>query len=162
MLVPDEQDSRQLLWEWDPQAEDDLDQLFARVDEGTATETDNELFDACMLDRFISRVYAGESVEKWILEALANAFAKMLMGGEWNDEIRLPGRPMTPIRSARDQRDLEIYCDVANALKGGVAVVSAIEQVAASKSVSYETARAGYYRWRDWLSKNSDKTQKDC
>ncbi|MGN0925613.1 hypothetical protein [Ectopseudomonas mendocina] len=162
VLVPDEHDSRRLLWEWEPRAEDDIDALFARVEAGQASEMDHELFNACMMDRFIGRVHCGQPIEPWILEALADAFVKILFGGEWNDEIRLPGRPMTPIRSPKDQRALDIYCAVANAINlEGRAVTEAIDSAAASHAVSYETARADYYKWKDWFSKKRQESQKD-
>ena len=159
VLVPDEQSPRRLLWEWEPWAKDDIDELFARVAEGTSTDEDHELFDACMLDRFIHRVHAGEPVEPWILEALASAFVKVLMGGEWNDEVRLPGRPVTPVRTPKEQRALEIYCDVTNAMKAdGLGVTQAITAVAEGHAVSYETARADYYQWKGWFSKRRQES----
>ena len=138
--VPDEDNPRRLLWEWQPDAQDDLDELFGRIADGSASDDDHELFDACAFDRFISRVYSGEPVEPWILVHLADAFFKVLMGGDWNDEVLLPGRPLTPIRPWRDQRDLEIFCDVSNAIsQNGMKVTEAISRAAALHSVSFET-----------------------
>lgn len=157
VLIPDDENPRRMLWHWVPWAEDDLDKLFRRVDDGSSSEEDHELFDACMLDRFIGRVEAGEPVEPWILAGLAKSFTDVLMGAQWNDAIRLPGRPAPQIRSWREQRDLDIFRDVTNCVSGeGLVVTRAIETVAEKHAVSYETARAAYYR-RKGPSKNLEK-----
>lgn len=118
---------------------------------------DSELFDGCMIDRFIHRVYADEPVEPWILYALADALFKVMMGGDWDDEIRLPGRPITQIFKPREQRGLNIYWGVVREMKiGGQSVTDAIRGEAEKHAVSYETARADYYKWKVKLSKNPD------
>lgn len=155
-LIPDEENPERDVWVWNPDGNDDLDDLFDRVRDGTETDEDWELFNACLLDRFISRAFAGEQLEPWIASALANAFYKVLSGGEWNAEIRLPGEPRPQIRPWREQRDLEIYCEVANANNiEGINVTDAIRSAADNAAVSYETARAAYYKWKGQLSKNS-------
>ena len=126
--IPDEEDPQRLVWQWVPVADDDLDALFRRVDGGNSSDEDHELFDACMLDRFIGRVETGKPVEPWILASLAKAFTNVLMGAKWNDEIRLPGRPTTQIWTWREQRDFEIYSDAVHDVKSkGLTVVQAIE-----------------------------------
>lgn len=158
-LVPDEEDPRRQLWEWRPGEPDDLDALFNRIANQTASDDDHDLFDASIIDRFINRVFAGEQVEPWIMSHLAESFYKVLMGSDWNDEVLLPGRPVSPIRPWRDQRDLEIYCDASNAINlSGMKVTEAISHAATKHAVSFETARAGYYRWRDQLSKKTENT----
>ncbi|WP_140668564.1 hypothetical protein [Pseudomonas arsenicoxydans] len=157
VLIPDDENPKRMLWHWVPWAEDDLDKLFRRVNDGNSSEEDHELFDACMLDRFIGRVEAGEPVEPWILASLAKSFTHVLMGAQWNDEIRLPGRPVPQIRSWREQRDLDIFFDVMHCVSGkGLVVTKAIETVAENHAVSYQAARAAYYRWKA-LSKNWPK-----
>lgn len=154
VLTPDAEAPDRMLWEWEPWADDDIDELFERVRNRTASEEDHELFDACMLDRFIHRVGTGEPVEPWIMESLANAFTKILFGGEWNDEVRLPGRPVSPIFSWREWRDIEIHREILDCLKNQqVKVVDAISLVADRHAVSYETARAAYYKRSKLLSK---------
>lgn len=161
-LVPDDDSPRGLVWQWNPEASDDIDRLFARVREGTSTDVDHQLFDACMLDRFVTRVGAGDPVEPWIMECLAEAFLRMLMGSEWNNEISLPGRPRTPVRPPKEQRNLEIYCAVVGLIsQSGYKVTDALTAVADARAVSYETARAAYYQWRARLSKNSENSEKD-
>lgn len=156
--VPDEEHPRSLLWEWRPSAPDDLDALFHRVAHGTASSDDHELFHASVIDRFISRVHSGKQIEPWILAFMADALFKVLMGGDWNDELQLPGRPPTEIRPWRDQRDLEIFCDVSNAINlQEMKVTEAIGWAAENHAVSFETARAGYYRWKEAISKKAEK-----
>lgn len=141
-----------MVWVWEPTAEDNTEDLFARVRSGEARPEDHELFDACMLERFIRQTHAGKDVEPWIMRVLADAFLKILHGSEWNDEIRLPGRPETPVRSWREERDFEIACEVANALlRGDTKVTDAIQAAADNAAVSFETARSAYYRWKPTL-----------
>ncbi|MDN6859685.1 hypothetical protein QO207_24125 [Pseudomonas sp. CAN2814] len=153
-LIPDDENPRKLLWNWEPTAKDDLDSLFHRIRNGTGTDVDHELFYASIIDRFITRVYAGEEVEQWVMDRLADAFSKVLMGGDWIDEIPLPGRPGNAIRPWRDDRDLQIFCDVSNSLNlENAAVVNAIQGAADKHAVSFETARAAYYRWKNSLGR---------
>jgi hypothetical protein len=156
--VPAEDDPKRLVWEWQPEALDDLDELFSRIGDDSASDEDHEFFDASMIDRFISRVYDNEQVEPWIMSRMAEALYKVMMGGDWNDELLLPGRPTTQIRPWRDQRDLEIFCDVSNAINlHMMKVTEAITWAAEQHTVSFETARSGYYRWKEQLSKKPEK-----
>lgn len=158
--VQSDPETGELGWEWNPSAPDDIDELFTRVDSGNATPLDSELFHACILDRFITQANWGEGkVDPWILRTLSEMFFKVLAGGEWNDEIRLPGRPVSSPWSQKEQRDLSIYCDVANAVNlQGSKPVAAIQRAADEHCVSYETARAGYYHWKNRLSKKPQDT----
>ncbi len=165
-LVRSDEDGR-WLYEWNPEGADDLDVLFERVRTGRASEDDTALFCASMIDRFIARVFDGDEIEPWILKALARAFMKVLHGGEWNDEVPLPGRPRTPIRPWREERDLQIFSEVSNALARQPApgVLEAITAAAARHEVSFEAARRAYYHWkndpRTIDSQNRAKVEKD-
>ncbi|MDO8272791.1 MAG: hypothetical protein Q7U82_12895 [Gammaproteobacteria bacterium] len=157
-LVPDEDNPRKSLWIWDGSEKDDIEELFRRVRAGEATETDHELFDGCLLDRFVTRAFARETLEPWIAEYLANAFYKVMSGGDWDAEIHLPGRPRPSAFAWREQRALEIYCEVTNAVnQEGQGITEAISAAADRTAVSYETARADYYKWRRKLSKKIPK-----
>lgn len=131
--------------------EGDIDARFKRVRDRAGTKDDIELFDASILYRFMDRVYKNEPVEPWILSFLADAFMKVINGGDWEDEIVLPNHPQREIRTRREQRDLNIFCDVENLRRAGTAPTAAISNVAADYSVSYETARGAYYECRKWL-----------
>lgn len=141
-------------------AEIDLDALFARVKNGDGTKWDHDHFDAAMMYRYCQRVHAGEDVEPWIMAALANAFFKVLAGGEWRAEIRLPDREPEPIRPWRQQRDLEIFCAVANAAADGHDITHAIDHVANVFNVSYPSARNAYYTWRKYTGTDIDDMAK--
>jgi hypothetical protein len=156
--VPDEDDPRKLVLAWDPSANDDLDELFARVRDRTSSKEDHAFFDFSMLDRFISRVYRGEQVEPWILEWMADTFYKVLMGGAWDEEIISPGKTDLPPKEKRYQRDLAIYCDARNlANDEHIAITDALQVVSEWHSVSYETARAAYYRFKKQLGDRVSK-----
>ena len=138
-LVKDENDSKKINWEWDPSQEDDIDELFARVRNGEGNVDDNNLFDACIIDRFIHRTYEGKPVEPWIARELSNSLFNVLMGGEWDEEFRLPGREPPLDRPWREKRDFDIYCETANFIKyGDMGVTAALHKSAARNSVSYE------------------------
>jgi hypothetical protein len=74
--------------------------------------------------------------------------------------------PEWNVRSPKDQRDLEIFCDAENLRRGGIEITKALEVVAGQRCVSFETARAAYYAWRaslkETLSKIPEKIQKDA
>ena len=161
-LVKDENDPKKTSWEWDPSQEDDIDELFARMRNGEGTVDDHNLYDACIIDRFIYRTYEGKPVEPWIARELSNSFFNVLMGGEWDKEFILPGREPPLERPWREKRDFDIYCETDNLIKyGGMSVTAALDHSAASNSVSYETARAAFYRWKLAVSKNKPEIQKD-
>jgi hypothetical protein len=132
---------------------EDIDALFQRVRTSQGTDRDHEQFTAAMIQRFCDRVYAGESVDPWIMTAVANQFFKILMGGEWNDEFPLPGRTGTLIRKPSEQRGLEIFCWIENSRRtdSTLNVTDLIHAAANQWNVSYETARAGYYAWKKQL-----------
>lgn len=139
--------------------EKEIDELFERIRRREGTEEDLELYHAAILHRFAARVYAREPVERWIMRAIADSFCKVVYGEDWEQEFPLPGRGPKPIRPWREQRDLEIFCSVSNAVNlEGEKVTEAIKQAASDAAVSYETARAAYYKWRDQLSKNKTKS----
>lgn len=116
-----------------------------------------------MLKRFIDRVDAGEAPEQWIMENLKKAFTRALSGVVWEDSIPLPGREFKDewkTMSPKQIRDLSIARRVDIGSKYfGEAVTEAIDEAAKKHHVSFETARAAYYEWRN--SKTTDENQKD-
>lgn len=158
ILVRDEDDPRELVWRWNSSAPDDLDELFSRVRGGFGSKTDNDFFDYAMIDRFISRVWAGQEIEPWILERLSNMFTKVLLGGAWDEEIHSPGKKDLPPKERRYQRDLQIYCDATNlANEEQLPITDALQVVSEWHSVSYEKARAAYYQFKKQLGDNVSK-----
>lgn len=133
------------------------DGVFDRIRREAGTAEDYEMFHACILARFADRVYAGEAVEPWILKFLADAFTKTLAGGLLEGEIQLPGNESRWYESPWsrvERRDLNIFCCVSNAVRVGTPVLVAIERAAEEFCVSFETARAGYYKFRAIVSKS--------
>lgn len=131
-----------------------------RIDNETATDLDHEEFYMRLMQRFCINVHEDKPVEPFILHALANAFAKILMGGDWNDEIPLPWVPMTPIGTRVYRRNLGIYCEIENAINDGLKenslekpkITKLIETAALNHNCSYEIARDSYYELKKKLS----------
>lgn len=128
----------------------------------------HELFHAAMLRKFCNQVIANEPVDRWILGVLTDTFHYILRGAAWEERLHLPGREMPPEwgpYSPKDNRNLQIFCDAENMRRDGVEITKALEQVAADRNVSFETARAAYYEWRkrlpDMVSKFRAEDQKD-
>lgn len=128
----------------------DCDAIFAEVRAENAGEQAVDLFHAAVLTRFMGRVNKGEPVEPFIMQFLANAFAKVLAGAVWDEVIQLPARELPPgwgVRSPKEERDLRLFCEIVSRRSDGEAVTKAIADVASESAVSYETARAAYYEW---------------
>lgn len=133
----------------------DCDAIFREVASDDMSQGVENLFHAAILTRFIQRVATGESVERFIMKFLADAFSKALAGAVWDEVIRLPGRHLPVqwgVRAPLDERDLRLFCAIENRRIGGVAVTAAIEETAVENAVSFETARSAYYKWRSRLS----------
>lgn len=117
---------------------------------------DDHLADhAAILKRFIERVRAGKPVPKRTLRLLAERFYLVLIGAHWDEAFPLPGRELPQtwgVRHPKDERDLALYCEVANLIHSGVRVAAAIQAVSTAKAASFETVRAAYYAWRKRLS----------
>ena len=108
-----------------------------------------------MIQHFIDAVYAKESPRSWVLNYLADQFYKVLHGGRWEDEFPLPWTKRCDYGSQAEWRALAIFCDIANAKHAAPKrpITALIKEAALEWSVSYETARAAYYKHRKPLSK---------
>lgn len=113
-----------------------------------------------MIQHFIERVGSETQPDKWVMEALADNFLKVVMGGRWEDEFPLPWTQASSPFSRAEKSALNIYCDIANALKANpkLKVTDAINKIAGEHFVSYEKARAAYYSYKKVFSKNEPKT----
>jgi hypothetical protein len=128
-------------------------EYLARIDDGKATKTDHDEFDMRMMARFCNQVYQEQPIDRWVLHQLANAFCKILNGGIWVDEIPLPWTEQTPIRSECEQRDLEIYCYIAQALKNDptrkvTGSTGLIAEAANIYCCCDKLAEAAYYKYK--------------
>ncbi|MDR7098614.1 hypothetical protein J2X04_000961 [Lysobacter niabensis] len=117
-----------------------------------------KLYPAAVLTRFTDRVTAGEDVEPFILRYVAGVFKDVLAGKAWDDAIELPGRGSAwGHMSPKDQRDFDLANDVWRRHRDGARVTIALSEAAGKACVSYETARAAYYKWNKWFSKKPPK-----
>lgn len=114
---------------------------------GTATERHHEEFYLRLMQHFVDRVYAREAPDDWVMNALTDAFTKVLQGGRWEDAFPLPWTKMTLPHTAAEWQALGVFCDVANLIKSNpdAEVTAVIREVASARNVSYESARAAYY-----------------
>jgi hypothetical protein len=136
--------------------------LFKRVRESESTAEDHSLFDAMMMMKFCEQAYSGKPVDDWILNAVSNRFTKILCGGEWHAEFNLPWLLAEPIRTDIEERELKIYVAIRQMQDDSLAtsgkrlkVTDAITRVAGEFNISYESARAGYYKINKIILKNS-------
>jgi hypothetical protein len=83
-----------------------------------------------------------------VLKCLADRFDKVVAGSPWEDELPLPWRQGSLPRTRIAQRDLEIFCEVANALLGPnpPLVGRAIADAANRHHIGYKTAEKAWNR----------------
>jgi len=146
----------------DPQF--DFESYFAKTGTGTATKEELEEFAMRVMGQFMRDFCenGATGVPHWIMNYLCEQFNMVLLGEEWERAFPLPWTTPTPIYSRSQQQALEIFCDVANALKGdpSLSVTTAIAAAARSKNVSYETARAAWYKQVKNMPRNFLKRDK--
>lgn len=118
------------------------------IDSGEATNQHHKEFDLRMINHFCTCIYAGEKPENWVLLAIANAFTNVTMRGRWEDEFQLPWTKASSPWTNAENKDLKIFCEIANRLKSNsnLAVLETILIVAKESAVSFEKARAAYYK----------------
>lgn len=88
------------------------------------------------------------AIPKWVAAYVADRLFDGLQGAPWGDTMRLPWDEPTPTFTARGQRAFDTYAHVENGLRANPAanVTDLIAEASRMQSVSYETARAGYYK----------------
>jgi hypothetical protein len=118
------------------------------VSNGNATEQHHEEFTLRLIEQFMDSVYAGKTPDGWVMHALADSFMKVVNGGRWEDEFPLPWTKISLPHTAAEWQALGIFCDVTNVIKSspGAEVTAVIREVASARNVSYESARAAYYK----------------
>ncbi|MHB1331448.1 MAG: hypothetical protein ACYCY1_02550 [Sulfuriferula sp.] len=114
----------------------------------TATERHHDEFTLRLIQHFIDSVYDEKVPEYWVTKALANSFFKVLQGGRWEDEFPLPWTKTSLPYTAAEWQSLAIFCHIASSVKlnPDAKVTAIIQEVANAMAVSYETARAAYYK----------------
>jgi hypothetical protein len=130
------------------------------VKNGCATEQQHHEFYLRMIWHFIESVGEDRSPDKWVMNALADAFLKVVYGGRWEDEFPLPWTKVSLPYSRAEWSALEIYCTITNALNADnkLTVKAAIEIAVKKYSVSPQKASSAYYLHKKQLSKISLKT----
>lgn len=115
---------------------------------GNATAQHHEEFTLRLIEQFMGSVYAGKTPDGWVMHALADAFMKVVNGGRWEDELPLPWTKIPLPHTAAEWQALGVFSDVANAIKSNpdAEVTAVIREVASARNVSYESARAAYYK----------------
>ena len=126
----------------------DFSEFCALIDSREATSEHYKEYDLRMINHFCTCIYAGKQPENWVLYALAKAFTKVTMGGKWEDEFQLPWTEASSPWTVAENKDLKIFCEIANRLKGNptIGVLDTISAVADENCSSFEKARAAYYK----------------
>lgn len=147
---------------WRPYAEDDIDGLFERVDTYQESDDDDELYDFCILDRFIRQVMNGEPVEPWILHRVALGLEVLLIQGEpWELPFRIPFQKKS-FSNRKLNRDMSIYMHVIDLLGiDGINQAEAFAMAADKFSVSDSTARNAYFYWNNKVEQNVNPQNKE-
>ncbi len=132
-----------------------------RIRSGHGTAIDHNEFTIRAMQMYILAIYRDEQPEKWVQQYFADQFLKILNGGLWCDELPLPWVPQSEIWTRAEKQAIDIFCDIANTkrLNPKTNITELIHVTAKNHSVSYETARAGYYEGkRRWEIQFPDKT----
>ena len=133
----------------DPQ---NFDEYIALIRDGTATERHHDEFDLRMIWHFCECVDTGKKPKNWVLLAISKAFFKITMGGRWEDEFPLPWTERTEAnpQTITEKKDIKIFREIFDRLMAdsNLDITSTITDVARENYVSYEKARAAYYKYK--------------
>lgn len=128
----------------------DFEDYFKRADAEELSQQESIEFPARVIGRYCRDIYARKLPPVWVLDYVAEAFSKVLAGGEWDDELPMPWTvPNTshfPSRSMLES--IEIIAEISRLMQENpeVRVTSAITAAATAHNVSYEKARAVWYK----------------
>ncbi len=131
----------------------DFEDYFKRHADGELAEEEAQEFTARVIGLFCRDFFNSKgdasAVPSWTLNHLAEQMYKVLGGEPWDDALPMPWSKRTStIEKRTDERAIDIFCAVTNALTANLnlAVTDQIQQQADKHCVSFETARADYYR----------------
>ncbi|MDP1650388.1 MAG: hypothetical protein Q8M01_19605 [Rubrivivax sp.] len=135
----------------------DFEDYFERHRRGEMSDEEREEFDARVIGIFCRRMLMTANAdghwnewENFAAYHLAKKLRMVIGGVPWRKSIRLPFEWGTyeSDYSRTDQRAIEIFCAIRNSLQDNPdgAVTDLISTQAAEHCVSFETARADYYR----------------
>lgn len=138
----------------------DFDDYFDRARKEELTSEEFEVYDARVIGLYCRSVYRKEVPPTWVMERIANEFFKVLAGGDWNDSFPLPWNPMSEAPmfggSRATKKAFEMYGAIYRLLDADkeLKVTEAIQRVADENHVSYETARAAWYKYKNQFKKH--------
>ena len=128
----------------------DFEDYFERFHSGDMSKEEKEEFDARILGLFCQSFIRSQgdpaAIPKWVASYMCEQIYKVLGGLQFADAFKMPEpwQQPAPIRSRAEQEALEIFCDVANALRSdsSLKITDAISDAARRRNASYEKARA--------------------
>ena len=128
----------------------DFEAYFERAGNRELSEEESSEFEMRLMGQFCRDFWkgGGAGVPDWIMDHIATKFFQVLIGDNLNNAFPLPWDPADREFSRTEEQSLGIFCDVANQLKSDekAKVTNVIASVAQDYNVSYETARAAYYK----------------
>lgn len=143
----------------------DFDDYFKRFEIGMLSEFESEEFDARVLGLFCQSFIRSKgdpaAIPRWVASHMCEQIYKVLAGDEFANAFRMPPPWQQPssIFTRAEARAMEIFNDIFITLKDDPTLntVDVIAAVASNHAVSYETARAAYYKYKKHLAQVSKK-----
>lgn len=122
---------------------------------GEASERQHDEFHLRMMLHFIDSVDNDKQPELWVMKAFSKSFFRVLMGARWEDEFQLPWTEVSLPWSPAERKDLEVFIEIANSFGKNptLKITEVINSAAKNNSMSYEKARAAYYKYKSLLNK---------
>lgn len=121
----------------------DFDDYFNRYESGTMCEEEKKDFGARVMGLFCRDSFDSAKVEPWVANYLAKAMYNVLGGIPWSQALPTP---LDAVLSEKENRAIEIYSNVEEGRKALLGVTNLLGKQAEKYNVSFETARADYYR----------------
>lgn len=128
----------------------DFEDYFKRLKADELSEDELAEYPARVMGLYCQKISANKVPPDWVLKYFAREFYKILAGGAWNDSFPLPWNPASPVEllSRTEQEAFDIFADVSWCIKDnpGAKVTEVIQVVADKRHISYEKARAAWYK----------------
>lgn len=128
---------------------------FDRFRRGELTEQESKEFTARAIGLFCRSFFESRgdtsALPRWVVNYIAEQMWKVLGGERWDDALPMPWSERSSLFKKRtDERAADIYSAVHNALhaRPELAVTELLQEQADKHCVSFETARADYYRMK--------------
>lgn len=118
------------------------------------SEQERDEWHARIMGLFCREIFDGKKPPDWILNYIAEQFCWVLDGKPWNHAFPLPwDTPSYSLGSRAEDDAMDIFIDISSLIKSEpeIKITSAITRVAKTRNVSFEKARAAWYRRRSTL-----------